>query len=65
MMQPNSKRNEIVLFKASSDLSSSVTYFAPEVRTNNGSVRLKNKNTFWRAQVLHTYNFMQESNNFL
>ncbi|CBY41471.1 unnamed protein product, partial [Oikopleura dioica] len=31
MMQPNSKRNEIVLFKASSDLSSSVTYFAPEM----------------------------------
>ena len=41
MMQPNSKRNEIVLFKASSDLSSSVTYFAPEVRTNNGPVSLK------------------------
>jgi len=31
MMQPNSKRNEIVLFKASSDLSSSVTYFTPEM----------------------------------
>ena len=46
MMQPNSKRNEIVLFKASSDLSSSVTYFAPEVRTNTSFDSVKKQKYF-------------------
>ena len=61
MMQPNSKRNEIVLFKASSDLSSSVTYFAPEVRTNNGSVSLiKQKYLLMGASAEHLQLYARE-----